>query len=218
MDRTIARAIPGRQLLAAPSGVCSISRQAEPHWRLHQLHGRLEASAVVLLAAVLLSAVLVLASGWPTDLIVVLDGTPTRLEQAERYRRQLLHEPERLLIRCPRAASPPQPMPELLQGYDTATQITALADWLQQRQAPLPQRIWIATDPDHTARATLLARIALAGRGIEIQPDPPPPPSPGERRKFLRDALRLSLWRNTGSTGAELAPQIVARKRADCGI
>ena len=178
-----ARAIPGRQLLAAPSGVCSISRQAEPHWRLHQLHGRLEVSAVVLLAAVLLSAVLVLASGWPTDLIVVLDGTPTRLEQAERYRQQQLQEPERLLIRCPRSASPPQPMPQLLQGYDTATQITA-----------------------------------LAGRGIEIQPDPPPPPSPSERRKFLRDALRLSLWRATGSTGAELVPQIVARKRADCGV
>ena len=74
-------------------------------------------------------------------------------------------------------------MPQLLQGYDTATQITA-----------------------------------LAGRGIEIQPDPPPPPSPSERRKVLRDALRLSLWRATGSTGAELVPQIVARKRADCGV
>ena len=213
MDRTIARAIPGRQLLAAPSGVCSISRQAEPHWRLHQLHGRLEASA-----AVLLSAVLVLASGWPTDLIVVLDGTPTRLEQAERYRWQLLHEPERLLIRCPRAASPLQPMPQLLQSYDTATQITALADWLQQRQAPPPQRIWIATDPDHTARATLLARIALAGRGIQIQPDPPPTPSPSEHRKLLRDALRLTLWRFTSSTGAWLVPQIVASKRAGCGV
>ena len=43
-------------------------------------------------------------------------------------------------------------------------------------------------------------------------------PSPAERRKLLRDALRLSLWRATGSTGAWLAPQIVARKRADCGV
>ena len=90
-------------------------------------------------------------------------------------------------------------MRELLQGYDTATQITALADWLRRRQAP--QRIWIATDPEHTARATLLARIALAGRGIQIQPDPPPPPSPGERRKLARDTLRMSLWRATGSIG-----------------
>ena len=110
---------------------------------------RLEASAVVLLAAVLLSAVLVLASGWPTDLIVVLDGTPTR------------------------SASPPQPMPQLLQGYDTVTQITALSGWLQRRPAPAPRRIWIATDPGNTGRAVALARITLAGRGIQIRPDPP---------------------------------------------
>jgi len=102
--------------------------------------------------------------------------------------------------------------------FVTATQITALANWLQQRQALLPQRIWIATDPDHTARATLLARIALAGRGIQIQPDPPPTPSPSEHRKLLTVALRLTLWRATGSTGAWLVPQIVARKRADCGV
>ena len=102
--------------------------------------------------------------------------------------------------------------------YVIATQITALANWLQRRQAPAPQRIWIATDPDHTARATLLARIALAGRGIQIQPDPPPTPSPSEHRKLLRDALRLTLWRANGSTGAWLVPQIVARKRADCGV
>ena len=59
----------------------------------------------------------------------------------------------RLLIRCPRGTPPPQPTPELLQGFDTATQITALAP-----------------------------------------------------------------WRATGSTGAWLAPQVVARKRADCGV
>ena len=51
----------------------------------------------------------------------------------------------------------------------------------------------------HTARATLLARIALPGRGIQIQPDPLPPPSHGECRKLVRDALRL--WRSTGSIG-----------------
>ena len=63
-----------------------------------------------------------------------------------------------------------------------------------------------------------LARIALAGRGIQIQPDPPPPPSPGERRKLVRDALRMSLWRATGSTGGWLVPQAVARKRLQCGL
>jgi hypothetical protein len=81
-----------------------------------------------------------------------------------------------------------------------------------------PQRLWIASDSDHTARATQLARIALAGRGIRIQSDPPPPSSPGGRRKLVRDALRLSLWRTTGSTGGWLVPQTVARKRAQCGL
>lgn len=153
------------------------------------------------------------------DLIVVLDGGAERLERADQFRQQFpLHQPQQFLIRCPRSSSAPQPMRELLQGYDTATQITALADWLRRRQAQPPQRIWIATDPEHTARATLLARIALAGRGIQIQPDPPPPPSPGERRKLVRDALRMSIWRATGSTGGWLVPQVVARKRVQCGL
>ena len=42
-------------------------------------------------------------------------------------------------------------MPELLQGFDTATQITALADWLGRRQVQPPQRIWISTDSEHAA-------------------------------------------------------------------
>ena len=78
--------------------------------------------------------------------------------------------------------------------------------------------MWIATDPDHTARAVILARIALGSQGIRVGPADWPTPSPGERRKLLRDALRLSLWRATGSTGAWLVPQIVARKRAACGV
>jgi len=60
----------------------------------------------------------------------------------------------------------PQPLPELLQGYDTTTQITALADWLRGQPGPSPRRVWIATDPDHTARAVVLARppvVAAAG-------------------------------------------------------
>jgi hypothetical protein len=109
-------------------------------------------------------------------------------------------------------------MGELLLGYDTATQITALADWLRRRQAQPSQRIWIAADPEHTARAILLSFIALAGRGIQIQPDPPPTLSPGERHKLVRDALRMSLWRITGSTGGWLVPQAVARKRLQCGL
>lgn len=153
------------------------------------------------------------------DLIVVLDGGADRLARADQFRKQFpLQQQEQLLIRCPCSPSVPQPMQELLKGYDTVTQITALAEWLRRRQAQPPRRIWIATDPEHAARATLLARIALAGRGIQIQPDPPPPPSPGERRKLVRDVLRMSLWRATGSTGGWLVPQAVARKQAQCAL
>lgn len=161
------------------------------------------------------------------DLIVVLDGGASRLAQAERFRQLLLQkqsppesrqEPEWLLIRCPRGLPPDRPITQLLEGYDTVTQMTALADWLQRRQAPPPQRVWIATDPAHTARATLLAQLALGRQGIAVLPADPPPPVGPERRKLWRDALRLSLWRATGSTGAELVPQTVQRKRNACGL
>ncbi len=79
--------------------------------------------------------------------------------------------------------------------------------------------MWIATDPDRTARAVLLARLALGGRHLAVAPMlPPPPPSSAERRKLLSDALRLTLWRATGSTGAWLVPEQVALKRKACGI
>jgi len=63
----------------------------------------------------------------------------------------------------------------------------------------------------------LNAQIALGPPGIQVGP-PPPPPGPIERRKRLRDALRLQLWRATGSTGAWLAPERAASKRAYCGL
>jgi len=71
-----------------------------------------------------------LGSAQPHDLIVVLDGGSSRLAAAERLRqrishgdpqRGLQHEPDLLLIRCPHSSPAPQPMQELLQGYDTAT-------------------------------------------------------------------------------------------------
>ncbi|MCP9823419.1 YdcF family protein [Cyanobium sp. L1E-Cus] len=83
---------------------------------------------------------------------------------------------------------------------------------------PCSARVWIATDPDHTARAVVLARIALGSQGIGVGPADLPTPSSGERRKLFRDALRLTILRATGSTGAWLAPQVAARKRADCGV
>ena len=187
--------------------------------------------------AALPGAVVLLASGlwlaWPwlvplvspvptstagSDLVVVLDGGPGRFAVADRIGQSLSQLPRRLLIRCPRGTLPLHPTPELLQGFDTATQITALAHWLRHQPSPRSARVWIATDPDHTARAVVLARIALGSQGIRVGPADLPTPSSAERRKLLRDALRLTLWRVTGSTGAWLAPEVVARKRADCGV
>jgi hypothetical protein len=61
--------------------------------------------------------------------------------------------------------------------------------------------VWFTTDSDHSARALL-----------------PPLASSTERRKLLRYALRLTLWRATGSTGAWLVPAQVTRKRVACGL
>ena len=128
---------------------------------------------------------------------MVLDGGSGRFAAADRIAHALPQAPHRLLTRCPRGTLPPQPTPELLQGFDTVTQITAFAHWLRHQPSP---------------------RIALGSQGIRVSPADLPTPSPGERRKLLRDALRLNLWRATGSTGAWLAPKVVARKRADCGV
>ena len=68
------------------------------------------------------------------------------------------------------------------------------------------------------ARAVILARIALGSQGIRVGPADWPTPSSAERRRLLPDALRLTLWQATGSTGAWLAPQRVSHKRADCGV
>jgi len=54
-------------------------------------------------------------------------------------------------------------------------------------------------------------------RGIQVGPTPPLP-GPIERRKRLGDALRLQLWRATGSTGGWLAPERAASKLASCGL
>ena len=52
------------------------------------------------------------------------------------------------------------PTPELLQGFDTATQITALVHWLRHQPMPRSARLWIATDPDHTAHAGITSTTA----------------------------------------------------------
>ena len=113
-----------------------------------------------------------------SDLVVVLDGGSGRFAAADRIGHALPQRPQRLLIRCPRGTPPPQPTPELLQGFDTATQITALAHWFRHQPSPRSARVWIATHSDHTARAVILARIALGGQGIRVGPADWPTPKP----------------------------------------
>ena len=115
-------------------------------------------------------------------------------------------------------APAPQPPSELLHDFNTTTQITALVHWLRHQPSPRSARLWIATDPDQTARAVILARIALGSQGIRVSPADWPTPSSAEGRRLLPDALRLTLWQATGSTVARLFPGALARKRADCGV
>ena len=91
------------------------------------------------------------------DLVVVLDGGPGRFASADRIGHALPQLPHRLLIRCPRATLPPQPTPELYQGFDTATQINALAHRVRHQPSP---------------------RSALGSQGIRVGPADLPTPQP----------------------------------------
>ena len=149
-------------------------------------------------AVVLLTSGLWLAWPWivplvspvPTStagsgLVVVLDGGSGRFAATDRIGQALPQPPGRLLIRYPRGTPPPQPTPELLQGFDTATQITALAHWLRHQPSPRTARVWIATDPDHTARAVILARIALGSQGFALARLIGLPPAPLNAASFF---------------------------------
>ena len=100
-------------------------------------------------------------SGAGSDLVVVLDGGSGRFAAADRIGHAL-----------------PQPPRRLLQAFDTTTQITALAHWLRHQPSPRSARVWIATDPDHTARAVVLARIALGSQGFALARRIGLPPAP----------------------------------------
>ena len=193
-----------------------------------------------LLAGVVLSAALLWLAWpwlrprlWPAQgsaWLVVLDGYH-RLDAALE-RQESTAEPI-LLITCPLTGQPttaqllsqrevsqrfssPPPLVVLEQGFDTATQATALAQWLQKRQRlgqAIPRQLHLLSDPHHFPRARWAAQIAAGGYGSEVLALPVVPDWPS-----WRDALRLQLWRATGSTGAWLAPELAARKRVACGL
>ena len=182
---------------------------------------------------------------WPVQgaaWLVVLDGYH-RLDAALE-RQQSTAEPI-LLISCPSTGQPttaqwlrqrevrqrlvpPPPLVVIEQGFDTATQATALAQWLQKRQRlgqAIPRQLHLVSDPHHFPRARWAAQIAAGGYGSEVLAMPVVPraslsssTTPSPDWPSWRDALRLQLWRVTGGTGAWLAPELTARKRAACGL
>ena len=68
----------------------------------------------------------------------------------------------------PHRAAPPQSTPELLQGFDTATQVIALFHWLRRQPSPRIARVFIANDPDHTARAVVSPVLPSAARAFSL--------------------------------------------------
>jgi len=158
--------------------------------------------------------------------LVVLDGYH-RLDAA--LARQVRTGEPILLITCPstgqptpaqrQAASPP--LQVLQAGFDTATQAVALAGWLRGRGAqgmPLPRQIVLVSDGHHFPRATLAAQIALGASGslvIPLSASAGMGPGSWSQWPLWRDALRLQLWRITGSTGARLHnPQLQQKLKA----
>lgn len=180
---------------------------------------------------------------WPAQgapWLVVLDGYH-RLDAAI-ARQERTGEPI-LLITCPSTGQPttaqrlrqrevrqrlvpPPPLVVVEQGFDTATQATALAQWLQKRRRlgqSIPRQLHLLSDPHHFPRARWAAQIVAGGFGSEVLALPvvrlafasgsttPAPDWPS-----WRDALRLQLWRATGSTGAVLNDYKLEQKIQAC--
>lgn len=165
-----------------------------------------------------------LAPAHGTTLVVVFDGYH-RLDAALVRTDSL----PLLLITCPRTGQPTtaqsqraagRPFWIVRQGWDSAHQLTVLARWLRQPPAALPPigRVLLVSDSHHLPRLLPAARVALGDQGIAVAgltaraalPGPDPWP-------ILRDALRLQLWRASGSTGAFLVPQLRHHKQIACG-
>lgn len=153
---------------------------------------------------------------WPADgapWLVVLDGYH-RLDVA--LSRQARTGEAILLITCPSTGEPttaqrqlsPKPLVVLHEGFDTATQAVALASWLRRRAEAgraSPHQIVLVSDAHYFPRATLAAQIAMSGAGTQVIPlSASQALGAGSWHAWpvWRDAMRLQLWRLTGSTGA----------------
>ena len=61
---------------------------------------------------------------------------------------------------------PPPPLVVVELGFDTATQASALAQWMQERQRlgqAIPRQLHLVSDPHHFPRARWAAQIAAGG-------------------------------------------------------
>ena len=182
-------------------------------------------------AAVWLAWPFLRPSFWPATgkpWVVVLDGYH-RLDFALKFARSLSGAPI-LLITCPTTGEPtrqqqaqsPGALVVLEEGFDTANQTVALAQWLGKHQrldrlAP-PSRIWLVSDRHHFPRASISAQIAIGSLGTQVLAVPVPAAlALQEAPEFVwRDALRLQLWRATGSTFGFLQPALMREKIRSC--
>ncbi len=169
---------------------------------------------------------------WPatgSPWLVVLDGYH-RLDHA--LDRQGQTGEPLLLITCPNTGQPTRSqlsqravrptLQVILEGYDTATQAAALANWLSgrdQQGLPSPRQIMLVSDAHHFPRAAVAAQIAVGGRGSQVIPlvaSRVSSPDPGLHWPVWRDALRLQLWRLSGSTGARFNAAKLEQKIEAC--
>ena len=168
---------------------------------------------------------------WPATgkpWIVVLDGYQ-RLDFALKFG-QGPSGAKILLITCPATGQPTQEQQSksngallvLEEGFDTASQVVGLAHWLIERKrlhrSSPPSQIWLVSDRHHFPRASIAAQIAIGSLGAEVVPVPVPVSLAHKESSasVWRDALRMQLWRITGSTFAFLQPALMLKKFRDC--
>ena len=152
-----------------------------------------------------------------SDLVVVLDGGPGRFAAADRIGHALPHPPHRLLIRCPRTTQSPQPTPELLQGFDTATQITALAHWLRRQPSPALPGCGLPPIPITPPAQQSSPALPLAARAFALARLIGLPPARVNAASCFGMACDSPFGAPPGPPALG-SPKLVARKRAVCGV
>ncbi|MDJ0707886.1 MAG: YdcF family protein [Leptolyngbyaceae cyanobacterium MO_188.B28] len=88
-------------------------------------------------------------------------------------------------------------------AVDTVTNFTTVVDDLKAEGVT---QVYLITSDYHMRRASMIAQIVLASRGITFKPVPvPSDKTPETLAKGLRDGARAMLWLFTGRTGSTLS-------------